>query len=829
MQPDAGETSPRMNAGHKPLPGYVLDWFAARGWQPHSYQIAMVEAFGEGRSTLLIAPTGGGKTLSGFLPSIIDIAAANPTALHTLYISPLKALTNDIERNLAAPLREMGLDIRVETRTGDTPTAKRQRQRRTPPQILLTTPESLMLMLSYADAGRIFGGLRAVIVDEVHSFAHTKRGDFTALALARLRTLAPDHLRFGLSATVAEPQRLAEWLGGSGTPAALLDAKLPMRPDIAIVRSAARMPYGGFMARYAVAEIYEAIRSARTAIVFVNTRAQAELILQLLWEVNADGLPITIYHGSLAREQRRKTEAMMAAGKLRAVVATAALELGIDWGDVDLVIQVGAPKGVSRLLQRIGRSNHRLDVPSRALMVPANRFEALECMAALAAIDAGRLDGDELPPGALDVVAQYIVNCACSGPVAPDELFAEIRAALPYRALTRESFERIFRFAIDGGYVLRNYPRYHRLTEENGRWRLSHPSVARRHRQNVGTIVEAARLKVKRGGVKGRGGQIIGEVEEYFAQGLTPGDTFLFAGEVLEFVGIREMTLEARPAVKTTEPKIPSYVGGQMPLSTFLADGVRRLLAEPVRWASLPADVLEWLDLQRRFSAIPAPHTLLIEHFPWRRFNYTVFYSFEGRKANQTLGMLITKRMETMGLKPMSFLINDYALAVASLETIAAQHMPGFLSPDILGDDLEEWIVASPMLKRAFRHVATVAGLVEQQNSGVQKSMRQMTLSTDLIYDVLLKHEPDHILLSVARRDAERELLDLKRLSAMLNRFHNRWQFLPLDRASPFSIPVLMEVRSEQVRGSGVEAVLGQAALQEEAEILMEGVRAALA
>ncbi len=811
------------------LPDFVRTWFAARGWRPHAYQTAMVEAFRAGRPTLLIAPTGGGKTLSGFLPCIIDIAETNPDALHTLYISPLKALTNDIERNLAVPLREMRLDIRVETRTGDTPTAKRQRQRRDPPQILLTTPESLMLMLSYADAGRLFGRLRAVIVDEVHSFAHSKRGDFTALALARLGRLAPGHLRFGLSATVAEPGRLCDWLGGSDTPAQLMDANLPMQPEIGIVASAARMPYGGFMARYAVGEIYAAIRSARTAIVFVNTRAQAELILQLLWEVNSDGLPITIYHGSLAREQRRKTEAMMAAGRLRAVVATAALELGIDWGDVDLVIQVGAPKGVSRLLQRIGRSNHRLDMPSRALMVPANRFEALECVAALAAIGAGRLDGEDLLPGALDVVAQYIVNCACSHPVAPDELFAEIRAATPYRDLTRETFDRLFRFAVDGGYVLRNYPRYHRLTQENGRWRLSHPSVARRHRQNVGTIVEAARLKVKRGGVKGRGGKIIGEVEEYFAQGLNPGDTFLFAGEVLEFVGIREMTLEARPAVKTAEPKIPSYVGGQMPLSTFLAEGVRTLLAEPERWGTLPADVLDWLDLQRQFSAIPAPGSLLVEHFPWRRFNYTVLYSFEGRKANQTLGMLITRRMETMGLKPVSFLINDYALAVSSLEGVEAGHVPGFLSPDILGDDLEEWIIASPMLKRAFRHVATVAGLVEQQNSGVQKSMRQMTLSTDLIYDVLLKHEPDHILLGVARRDAERELLDLKRLSAMLNRFHNRWHFMPLDRASPFSIPVLTEVRTEQVRGSGIEALLTEAALQKEAEQLMEGVRAALA
>ncbi|MDZ4789869.1 MAG: ligase-associated DNA damage response DEXH box helicase [Hyphomicrobiales bacterium] len=810
------------------MPPYVSAWFAGRGWSLRAYQAAMVEAFSAGRSTLLIAPTGGGKTLSGFLPSLIDIHERGAEGLHTLYISPLKALANDIERNLATPIREMGMNVRVESRTGDTPGAKRQRQRTDPPHILLTTPESLMLMLSNKDAERMFRGVRLVIIDETHSFAHTKRGDFTALTMARLAKLAPGHVRFGLSATVAEPLRLAEWLGPVAAPAHILDAGLPSRPEIEIIDAAATIPYGGFMSRYAVPEIYAAIKSAKTSIVFVNTRAQAELILQAIWEVNEDELPITVYHGSLSREQRRRTEAMMAAGKLRSVVATAALELGIDWGDVALVIQVGAPKGVSRLLQRIGRSNHRLDEPSQALLVPGNRFEALECQAAMEAIAAGKLDGEELMPGALDVIAQYIINCACSEPIDADELFAEIRTAAPYAALLRETYDRLFRFAVDGGSVLRNYPRYHRLVEENGRWRIAHPTVMRRHRQNVGVIVEAARLKVKRLSGKSRIGRILGEVEEHFAQGLTPGDTFFFAGEVLEFIGVRDMALEARPAAAAREPKIPSYAGGQMPLSTFLADGVRSLLARPGDWPALPLDVREWLDLQQRFSALPAPGCLLIEHFRWRRLNYCVFYTFEGRKANQTLGMLITRRMERMGLKPISFQITDYALAIGLLSNVDETHVAALLATDILGDDLEEWILASPMLKRAFRHVATVAGLTEQQNSGVHKSMRQMTMSTDLIYDVLLKHEPDHVLLSVARRDAERELLDIKRLSNMLNRFQNHRQFIALDRASPFSIPVLMEVRTEQVRGSGIEALLAQGSIQEEADQMMEDVRAAV-
>lgn len=811
------------------LPRFVQIWFGARGWRPHTYQKDMAHAFRERRSTLLIAPTGGGKTLSGFLPSLIDCHETQPAGIHTLYVSPLKALTNDIERNLMRPIAEMGLRVTVESRTGDTPPAKRARQRQAPPNIFLTTPESLMLMLSSPDAARLFCKLSAVIVDEVHSFAPAKRGDFTALALSRLSALAPEHIRTGLSATVADPLALAAWLGPTGRPACLLQSGLPTRPDIRILEpEAAAMPYGGFMARYAVPDIYDAIRKAGTSIVFVNTRAHAELMLQMLWEANEDNLPIAVYHGSLSREQRRRTEAMMAAGKIRSVVATAALELGIDWGDVDLVIQVAAPKGVSRLLQRVGRSNHRLDIPSRAFLVPANRFEALECRAALTAIENGQLDGEAPGPGSLDVAVQHILSCACSAPIDPDELYEEMRTASPYASLDRSDFDRLFQFAIDGGYVLRSYDRYKRLAQTaNGRYRIANIAVARRHRQNIGVIVEAARLKVKRVGGAGHGGRVLGEVEEYFAQGLTPGDTFYFAGEILAFSGIRDMTLEARPAAGG-EPKVPAYSGGQMPLSTFLADGVRALLARPEDWRMLPRDVQEWLELQARFSTIPDPDWLLVEHFLEQRLFRTLFYTFAGRKANQTLGMLITRRMEHLGLKPISFQITDYGLVVSGLSPIGREHIAQFLAPDILGDELEEWILDSPMLKRSFRHVATVTGLVEQQNNAAKKTMRQMTVSTDLIYDVLRRYEPDHILLQVTRRDAERELLDLKRLSDLLMRFQDRWLFMQLPRASPFSIPVLTDVRTEQVRGAGIEDLLAQASIQQGAEEMMEGVRAAI-
>lgn len=809
------------------IPTEIEHWFTGQDWRIRKHQRDMVTAFRAGQSTLLIAPTGGGKTLAGFLASLCDLAQMPHKGLHTLYISPLKALTHDIERNLYRPIHEMGLDVTVETRTGDTPAHKRKRQREKPPHILLTTPESLMLMLSYKEAAKIFGSVKLVVIDEIHSFASNKRGDFTALALARLLTHAPNHVRFGLSATVAEPEDLAAWLGVTGAPAALVEVKQKAAAHVRILKSKQRIPYTGFLAKYAIDEIYEQLCKAKTSIVFVNTRAQCELMFRFLWDVNAQHLPIAIYHGSLSKEQRRKTETLMAQGTLRCVVATSALELGIDWGDVELVVQIGAPKGVSRLLQRVGRSNHRMDEPSKALLVPANRFEVLECTSAIAAIKAGTLDGEPLLPGSHDVIVQYIINCACNGPITLDGLYQEVLNAPAYQSVTKDAFATLFQFAINGGYVLDHYERYRRLiAHEDGGYVIASRMAAQRHRQNIGVIVEAARLNVKRMNPK-RGGRYIGHVEESFAAQMTPGDTFFFAGEILEYITVRDMTMEVRPA-KAAEPKVPSYAGGQMPLSTFLAEGVRTLLEHPERWKVLPALVKEWLSLQQEFSALPDSQHLLVEHFVRQKRYFTMIYTFEGRKANQTLGMLITRRMERLRLRPLSFSVTDYALSVMGLSEIPEALIEVLLSPDILRDELEEWIVDSPMLKRSFRRIAMITGLTEQRIAGTHKSMKQVTFSTDLIYDVLRKHESNHVLLNVTRSDAERELLDIKRLADLLIRYENKIIFKQLARPSPMSIPILVDVKREKIIGEGVDDLLAQLSAQDEAEQLMEDVRGAV-
>lgn len=806
------------------IPKIFRDWFKSKDWAVRQWQRDMVKRFNRSDSTLLIAPTGAGKTLAGLMPSLIDLHDNPQQGLHTLYIAPLKALTHDIDRNLAQPVEHMQLAVSIETRTGDTPAHKRQRQKKKPPNILLTTPESLMLMLSYADARRIFAQLKCVVVDEVHSFASTKRGDFTVLCLARLSWLAGEYVRFGLSATVAEPELLASWLGKTGEPCQLLRVQENRQPKLSILNSRERMPYGGFMARYAMPEVYELIQQSATSLVFVNTRAQAELVFQQLWELNKAALPIAIYHGSLSKEQRRKTEVMMAEGKLTAVVTTSALELGIDWGNVDQVIQIGAPKGICRMLQRIGRSNHRMDEPSKAVLVPANRFEALECQSAIDAIQQDERDGEPFIPGASDILPQFIVNCLCSEAATPEDIYQQILDAPCYSGLEQVTFKQLWQFTQDGGYALQAYERYRRIQElDNGKFKVISRQVMQRHRQNIGVIVEAGRLKVKRLR-RAHQGKIVGEVEEYFAQQLVKGDTFLFAGEVLQFEGIKDMMVEARPVSKG-EPKIPSYVGGQLPLSTQLADRVRDLINTPVHWHRLPKQVREWLSLQQQCATLPCRENLLIEHFPWRKQHMTVFYTFEGRKANQTLGMLVSKRMEKQGLKPISFSITDYGLSIRSLMPVTTAEINTLIHPDILGDELEDWMLASPMLKRSFRRVAMVSGLTEQNYHSNKRSMKQVTFSTDLIYDVLREHDKDHILLKVTREDAERELLDLRRLADMLIRFVGKVKFEVLNKASPLAIPIMFDARSEQVRGSGIEALLAQASLQDEAEALMQEIK----
>ncbi len=829
------------------LPEVFSRWFAQRGWTPRAHQLELLSRARDGRSVLLIAPTGGGKTLAGFLPSLVELyeRGAKPRrlvstgkdlhrsqGLHTLYISPLKALAVDIARNLETPVAEMKLPIRIETRTGDTPASKRQRQRRDPPDIMLTTPEQLALLLASADAPYLFGSLKRVVLDELHALVTSKRGDLLSLGLARLFRLAPGLTIIGLSATVAEPEDLSRFLvpqpehGQARSDLVIADGGA--EPQVTMMEPGEYLPWAGHSARHAFPQIYELIKQHKMTLVFVNTRSQAEMIFHALWHLNEDSLAIALHHGSLDVEQRRKVEKAMAGGKLRAVVCTSSLDLGIDWGDIDLVVNVGAPKGASRLLQRIGRANHRLDEPSRGVLVPANRFEVLECRAAIGAVADHAQDTPPLRTGALDVLAQHVLGSACGEPFIADELYREVKTAAPYSGLTRADFDAAVDFVATGGYALKAYERFAKIRQtKDGRWRVSHPMVAQRYRMNVGTIVEADMLKVRlvrsrsggagRTGPIARGGRVLGEVEEYFIEMLTPGDTFVFAGEILKYEALVENEVYVSRS-NATDPKVPSYEGGKFPLSTYLADRVRGIMAEPKQWTALPDPVREWLEIQRRRSLVPGKRELLVETFPRAGKHYLICYPFEGRLAHVTLGMLLTRRLERAGLKPLGFVANEYALAVWGLGDIGLRIERGELllsalfDEDMLGDDLEAWLLESALMKRTFRTCAIIAGLIERRFPGEEKSRRQVTVSTDLVYDVLRKHQPDHVLLRAARADAATGLLDIRRLGEMLSRVRGRIIHKGLEKVSPLAVPVMLEIGRETVYGEASETVMAEAA-----------------
>ncbi len=797
---------PRPDASPSPLPARFADWFAARGWTPRPHQLAVLDAARAGVDVLLVAPTGGGKTLAGFLPSLLELdETGERDRLHTLYVSPLKALATDIARNLTAPVEEMHLRLRVETRTGDTPADRRARQRAHPPDILLTTPESLVLLLSRRDAPGTFGALRRIVIDEAHALAGTKRGDQLALCLARLLLLAPDARRIGLSATVAYPDALRAYVGTPERPARLIEAPPGAPPALSMLLPDAHVPWSGRMGLAGASVILERIAAAGMTIVFVNTRAQSELLFAALWRINDDTLPIALHHGSLDIGQRRRVEAAMARGPdapdgLRAVIATSSLDLGIDWGSVDQVIQVGAPKGVSRLLQRVGRANHRMDEASRAVLVPANRFEVLECQAAIGGVQAMELDGDPPHPGGLDVLAQHVLLMAASQPFTADALFDEVRTAAPYAALSRQDFDDVLGFVEDGGYALVAYERYRKLFRDaEGFIQIRGERVARQARMNAGTIVEAPVLKVRLGGPRGF---TLGEIEEGFANALRPGDAFLFAGRKLKFMRLRETTVEVSEG-GTGDPTVPTYAGSKYPLSSGLAARVRRMLHDPAAWQHYPEPVREWLALQQERSLLPGPDDLLVEVFPRHGRFFLVAYCFEGRNAHQTLGMLLTRRLSRDGAAPLGFVATDYAIALWCANPPG--DIPDLFAPDMLGDDLETWMAESSMLRRTFRNVAVIAGLIERQHPGQTGTRRQVTVNSDLVYDVLRRHQPDHVLLRATRAEAAGGLTDVDRLSDMLLRVQGHVRVVRLDRVSPLAIPVMLDIGREFVRNEADE------------------------
>ena len=784
------------------LPRFAA-WFAARGWTIHSHQAEMFARAAE-PALLLIAPTGGGKTLAGFLPSLAELAGGGHSGLHTIYVSPLKALAADIRRNLSTPIADLGLPVRVEDRTGDTPGTRKRAQRADPPHILLTTPESLALLTSFEDAPRLFSTLQRVIVDEIHAIAESKRGDQLMLALARLQRLAPGLRRVGLSATVDDPAAIALLLARHPDPCPVLHADPGPEPDIDMLVTEERPPWAGGNAAYAIPAVLAEVRRHNTTLIFHNTRAQAEIFFHNLWLANDEGLPIGIHHGSLSRETRAKVESAMAAGALRAVVCTGSLDLGIDWGDVDLVIQVGAPRNVKRLIQRIGRANHRYNAPSKALLVPANRFEIVECVAALAAARDHDLDGEPRGRGPRDVLCQHILIAACAGPFDATDLFDEFCTTGAYADLTRAEFDACLDFCATGGYGLSAYDRWRRLQQRHdGRWQLRDPRAARRIRMNLGTIQDSDTLKVRL-----RSGTPLGEIEEAFAATLSPGDTFLIGGQVVRFESLREMTVEVSRSPGRT-PRIATFMGTKFATSTQLSDRILRLLHAPA-WPDLPAHTAQWLALQREVSRLPERDRLLVESFPHDGWHCTCFYSFAGRNAQQTLGLLVTQRMEALALAPLGFIATDYATLVYGLAPLP-DPAPLFAAENLRAG-FETWLASNAVMKRTFRAVATIAGLIERNTPGARQSGRQATFSSDILYDTLAKYDPHHLLLQITREEAMRGLVDFGRIEQMLARTAGRIDHIRLDRPSPFAAPLFFEPGRVPVAGEGRERLAEEAA-----------------
>ena len=784
------------------LPQKFQNWINKRNWGLHTHQIDVLTN-SDRKSQLLIAPTGSGKTLSGFLPTLIELDRVNFSGLHTVYVSPLKALAADIKRNLMIPIEEMGLNIKVEDRTGDTTAKTKRRQRIDPPQILLTTPESLALLISFPEANALFANLERIIIDEIHALVENKRGHQLLLAISRLQSISKNLRKLALSATVDHPQEIAGFISENDNNCPIIFAEPGPDPNISMLQTTASPPWSGAGATYAVPDVLEQISKHKTTLIFHNTRAQAEIFFHNLWLNNQDNLPVAIHHGSLDLAQRKRVEAAITEGELRAVVCTGTLDLGIDWNEVDLVMQVGAPKNIKRLVQRIGRANHTYNTPSKAIIVPANKFEIVECQAALEAVRDKDLDGEPIASGSLDVLCQHILLVACSGKILPAKLFEEIKQIGAYKNLTHEEFKECMGFCIDGGYALKRYEQWHRLKlDHSGNLILRDPRTANKIRMNVGTIQDTETLKVRTH--RRSGGKPLGEIEEAFAASLTKGDTFLIGGNIVRFESLREMIVEVTHNANK-QPKIATFMGTKFATSTKLSDRILDSF-ENQSWKDLPADTVNWLNKQKEFSQLPVRNSLLIETFFRKSRHYLVVYGFAGRNANQTLGLILSKKLEELNLAPLGFVANDYATLIWGLEKVENPIQLFKFSEIELG--LDKWFSGNALMKRTFKAVASVSGLIDRNLPGLRKSGRQTTFSSDILYDTLVKYDPTHLLLKITKDEAMKGLIDFSRIEEMFKRVDDNIIHKNLPHVSPLAAPMLLEVGTIPIEGQARELLL---------------------
>jgi len=778
----------------------ILDWFASRGWKPFDFQQEVWQAYLAGESGLIHAATGTGKTLAAWMGPVAEALseerrrAAPP--LRVLWLTPLRALAADTEQALRAPLVDLGLPWTLETRTSDTSSRVRDRQRRKLPTALITTPESLSLLLSRENAPDLFRDLRLVVVDEWHELMATKRGVQTELALARLRAWQPALRTWGLSATLGNLDIALRALVGENRNGRLVRGDVPkeLRVESIVPETMDRFPWAGHLGLRLLPQVIERIESGGTSLVFTNTRSQTEAWYQAILEARPDWSgDIALHHGSLDKGVREWVENSLRAGKLRCVVCTSSLDLGVDFAPVDTVFQVGSPKGAARLLQRTGRSGHRPGAESCVTCVPTNAFELVEVAAARDAIESGHIEARLPVERPLDVLIQHLVTAALGGGFTAEALLAEIRTTFSYRGLSDAEWEWALDFVTRGGPALRAYPEYRRVIERDGLYKVEDRQIAQLHRMSIGTIVSDAALQVQF-----TGGERIGSVEESFAARLRPGDRFVLGGRAVEFVRLREMRVWVRRA-SSKKGLIPRWYGGSLPLSSELTAAVRARLEEAragiLRGEEMNA-VRPILDLQAAVSAIPASDELLIERVKTREGFHLFFYPFEGRLVHEGLAALSAFRISR--LQPITFTIsvNDYGFELLAAEAapIEAALEAGLLSPDNLADDIVQSLNASELARRHFREIARVAGLIISRFPGGQNSVRQLQASSGLIYEVFERYDPGNLLLHQAHREVLERQLESSRLRKTLDRLsQSRIALLDVRRPTPFAFPLLVD------------------------------------
>jgi ATP-dependent helicase Lhr and Lhr-like helicase len=759
--PNAGSRAPSAYTGH--ASALAQAWFAARGWTPHAFQLDAWERFARGESGLLHVPTGSGKTYAAYLGALEELARESVDGLAVVYVTPLRAVARDIELALRLPVQELGLAVTVGSRTGDTAASERARQREKLPNVLVTTPESLTLLLANERARELLRGVRAVVVDEWHELMASKRGVQVELALARLRAFAPALRVWGLSATLRNVDEAAHALVGVGRAASVVHAAIPREIAVAglLPDSVERFPWAGHLGLTMLKPLVAWLDPTKPTLVFTNTRSQAERwFAAISWEKPEWREVLALHHGSIEREQREEIEGGLKDGRLRIVVATSSLDLGVDFSPVERVVQVGSPKGIARLIQRAGRSGHRPGARCEVLCVPTHALELVEIAAARRAIEGREIEERHGWNAPLDCLVQHLVTCALGGGFTADALFDEVCTTVAFARVSREEFDWCVALAEHGGRTLSRYPQYHRIARgEDGVYRIASKKSAAIHRLNVGTIAADATISVAL-----VGGRRLGSIEESFIARLNPGDAFLFAGDIVEFVRVRDMTAWVKRTKRADAT--PRWNGSRFPLSTALSASVRRALDEARRGVFEGPEmalVRPVLETQMRLSALPAPGETLVELCTTADGHHLFVYPFEGRLVHEGLAVLLALRLGRARATTFAISINDYGIELLAPADAGAPPYPfgELLSPalfsrDALAADLLEAVNLGELSKRQFRDIARVAGLVFQKYPGAERSGRQVQAGAGLIFDVLREFEPQNLLL----RQSEKEVLD---------------------------------------------------------------------